>query len=270
VKNYVKKTHPGLNTGTTLTWAGLTGSASKAFCHSLNLNSDIISTTYYGIDSVFIVKQPSAIPNDFAALVTEYPTKPIYYQECGYPTSDTCKSNDSLQSVFVYYVFSTWDVYKTQIPFIAFLSLTDMSYAQVDTLANYYNFHNATWMEYLRTLGLRTYPGNGTSKAGYNMLAYQAYIRGACSVTGIEQPVTSEVISVYPNPAQQSVNIDMGGEGTQYTMRLYDLPGNCLLTKTITGNKVVLNISTFGKGLYFIEVENLQTRRIERKKLIIQ
>ena len=261
VKTYIKNSHPNLNVGTTITWAGITDAATKSFAHLLNQNSDIISTTYYGLNSDFTVKQPAQIPTDFAAAVTEYPSTPIYFQECGYPSSDTCKSTEALQSQFIFYVFNTWDFYETQIPYISFLNETDLSQAAVDTLAKYYNFNNSTWKEYLRSLGLRTYPGNGKSKQAYDMLVYLAKARSACDPTGIGPEPKQSHAFIYPNPFSNDPKLilpDAWMIEEQVNVIIYDPLGKKHMVsefkKNLGTTEIDLPASSFGPGIYFYEV----------------
>jgi hypothetical protein len=78
-------------------------------------------------------------------------------------------SSDALQQQFVRDVFLVWDTYTADIPFLAFLRLHDLA-IPVSTTDKF--------SEFLRSLGLRSYSGSGTSKPGYCALKEETGSRG--------------------------------------------------------------------------------------------
>ena len=114
-----------LNVGITITYHGLTDPTTREAMKILNQSTDIISVTYYGINSDFTVKQPTEIISDFNQLLAIYSdsTQPIYFVECGYPSSSVCNSSEILQKEFIEKVFTAWDSNIPQIKYIAFFKL---------------------------------------------------------------------------------------------------------------------------------------------------
>ena len=168
---------PGLKVGVTLTMNGLIG-PSKALYASLNAASDIVAVTYYPLNNDFTVKPPSQVAVDVDALMLQYPTTPVFMKEIGYPSSATCNSSEELQRQFVVEVFNAWDRYADRIPLLYFFLLSEWSQAQVDQLALYYGAATPPFKEFLKTLGLRTYPGAGADKPGFTQLQAEAHARG--------------------------------------------------------------------------------------------
>jgi hypothetical protein len=76
--------------------------------------------------------------------------------------------------------------------------------------------------------------------------------------------------SIYPNPAKQIVNVSIpsisGKE--QVVVSIIDMTGKVVSTTTIVGNNTQLDLSSFNKGLYFI---NLNINGVSvTKKLIVE
>jgi hypothetical protein len=83
-----------LKIGTTFTFHGLTATETSLLCASVNVDLDIIATTYYPLEPDFTMKDPAAVFDDFNDLVAQYndPQQPIYFTECGYSSSELCLS----------------------------------------------------------------------------------------------------------------------------------------------------------------------------------
>ncbi len=175
-----------LKVGTTLTFGALVDPALSGLMEHLNESADIISVTYYPLNENFTVRQPEEVLADFSQLVSLYrgTGKSIYFAECGYPSSPVCNSSEEMQKAFIENVFAAWDTHSDVIKYISFFKLTDWSQETVDELAPYYGLSdNNQFKEYLRTLGLRTYPGDGRSKPAYEALKCEASKRGFCETT---------------------------------------------------------------------------------------
>lgn len=85
----------------------------------------------------------------------------------------------------------------------------------------------------------------------------------ALNGTAIEEIDESELFSVYPNPANEEIFI-LSKENIQ-EISLYDITGKKLLSSE---NTTKLNISTFAKGVYFLEVITLKGKGV--KKLVVE
>jgi len=177
VSAYARGKRANLQIGAKATHAGITGSAQNELL-SLNAISDVVMVTYYPLNADFTVKDPGVIANDFSTLVGLYPATPIYMMEVGFPSGPLCNSSETLQSDFILEVFDAWDIYSTEIPLISFTWLTDLSSQTVQNLGTYYGLNDPVFLEYLGTLGLRTFSGTGTDKQAYTTLADEASKRG--------------------------------------------------------------------------------------------
>jgi hypothetical protein len=176
VSAYAKTLWPGLKVATELTFDGIVNQNTLA--QTLNSNSDYIGVSYYPLNSNFTVKPISSVSNDFATLVGLYSSKPICFYQYGYPSSPTCNSSDLQQAQFITQTFAVWDFYASHIRMIDFTWLHDLSPSTVAYYSAYYGISNPVFLEYLRTLGLRTWGSIGTDKLALHELRCQAKQRG--------------------------------------------------------------------------------------------
>ncbi len=174
---YAKQLRPGLRVGVKVTHSGLTGTAAN-LAQTLNTESDVILTTYYPLKEDFTVEDPSVIEPAFANISAQYPTRPIWFMELGYPSSTACNSSEEKQAEFVRESFKAWDNHHKQITYISFSIMTDRSQESVDTYGQYYGISDVRFLEFLRTLGLRSWASEGQDKKGWIALKEEAAMRG--------------------------------------------------------------------------------------------
>jgi len=91
------------------------------------------------------------------------------------------------------------------------------------------------------------------------------------AVTCSSRPV--DVVSVYPNPAQNELNINVNLTGNDHgTLVVYNHLGQQVLTRTINADKgfnnYTLDVSGFAAGQYFVNI-NLGSRVLPVQKLVI-
>jgi hypothetical protein len=75
-------------------------------------------------------------------------------------------------------MFQAWDVHADQITVLSYSWLSDLPQDSVEELETYYGLKNKGFSEFLRTLGLRTYPGSGQQKIGFQVFRQEAESRG--------------------------------------------------------------------------------------------
>ncbi len=121
---------------------------------------------------------PGVVDSHFNAITSKFFKKPIYVQEVGYPTSHECNSSEAKQAQFICNVFGAWDVYKGNMELVNFVRLNDLSRSGAEEVAGPYGIADNKFIEYLRTLGVRTYEGGGMDKEWFFILEEQANMRG--------------------------------------------------------------------------------------------
>lgn len=178
INAYVDANYPELKVGFTGTHKGLlSGALSEAGTFTaLASVVDVVGVTYYPIDDNFQVEDPQVPATDLAALVSTFKDTPIYLQEVGYPSANSCASSEQLQAQFICNFFQAWDTYSNEIPLANWVRLHDTSLDGAKQLAGPYGVTENKFIEFLRTLGLRTYEDQ--DKAGFIMLKEQAQQRG--------------------------------------------------------------------------------------------
>ena len=177
-----KTLRPGVKTSVVGTLYGATGLSTNPLAQGglqqIYNSADVVVVTYYPLNSNFTVKNSSVVDTEIGTLVSLYPSKPIHFNEIGYPSGSTYDaSTEALQKLFVTQVFKTWDKYSTQISKISFLRLNDVSLSSAQSTATTYGLAgNNQFIEYIQTLGLRTYAG--ADKQGYGQLKTETSSRG--------------------------------------------------------------------------------------------
>jgi len=79
-----------------------------------------------------------------------------------------------------------------------------------------------------------------------------AYCEGFVSAQ--EESRESYITSLYPNPAINTLNVEIfASDGETTTIRLYDAKGRIVFERRRLNSKTVIDVSTFAKGLYVLE-----------------
>ena len=257
-KLYAKNHAGNFKTGTTFTYHGLTSFPSAPFCWEVNNSCDVVSTTYYPLNNDFTMKDPTVVLPDFKVLVSIYSslTKPIYFAECGYSSSTLCKSSEKKQADFYSNVFMAWDSLYDHIKYITLFKTNDWSSAQVEQIAPFYGLGKDTiFKEYLRTLGVRTWDGNGKSKMAYNTILCELESRSWCSVkcpiTDIDELVNHQEVYLYPNPVIDHVIIS--NVNNIESVRVYNNLGELVLLSNY--NKI--DVENLPRGIYIMNIVTL-------------
>lgn len=84
-------------------------------------------------------------------------------------------------------------------------------------------------------------------------------------ITGIEETIWNNGISIFPNPANRTISIKNIYQPTAY--KIYNLKGKALLSGEAIGINEI-NISGLSQGVYFIELKNedvITTRKLIKK-----
>lgn len=132
---------------------------------------DKVSVTYYPINADFTVKSPEIVFSDLNALATKFTDKKIFVQEIGYPTSSSLNSNEAKQAEFFCHFFNAWDGHKDQITHVSILRLNDVPLSSAQTTAVAYGVPgNERFIEYIRTLGIRTWENSGSNKMAFDVI----------------------------------------------------------------------------------------------------
>jgi D-alanyl-D-alanine carboxypeptidase len=77
-----------------------------------------------------------------------------------------------------------------------------------------------------------------------------------------ENTITEKWISVYPNPTNNTINIEGLTKNENNTIQIFDVQGKLVITKTIT-EKGTIDLSELNKGVYVIKIGELAQRIVK-------
>lgn len=256
VAAHAKTLWPDVKMATEITFNGLINYNTNA--QMVNASSDYIGVSYYALNPDFTVKPIASLSNDFETLIDLYPDKPLFFYQYGYPSSATCNSSDLLQRDFIATTFEIWDAHPTAIKGIDFTWLHDLDPVMVDYWGDYYGLTDAIFLEYLRTIGLRTFDGMGTDKPAIRELICQAVSHGFSDVDiDCNATITAgniiESITIYPNPVHNYLSIHPLPEAVNEII-IYNIFGDKVSLIPVSGEALV-DVSNLASGSYAIVIK---------------
>jgi hypothetical protein len=80
----------------------------------------------------------------------------------------------------------------------------------------------------------------------------------------VVNPILDNLISIYPNPANEIVNISIKDNSTIKTIELYDVQGRLLQTQMVNDISSELNIAERANGMYFIKINTDKGSKVEK------
>jgi hypothetical protein len=88
--------------------------------------------------------------------------------------------------------------------------------------------------------------------------------------TSLKKAITTIPVSVYPNPAQNSLYVEIENKtSTYYTANLIDLSGKSILKRNITENRTELNVNQLQNGYYILVISDENGNNVARQKVAI-
>ena len=122
-------------------------------------------------------------------------------------------------------------------------------------------------MEFLRTLGVRTWNGDGTNKLAYEFIKCELEARDwcstSCSLTEIAQQKNDVELAIAPNPFANRFTIQ-SNQPLAY-VKLFSVTGE-LVYESLTGSNRI-DTSHLPDGIYLVEVQTT-TNEIWREKIV--
>jgi hypothetical protein len=93
-------------------------------------------------------------------------------------------------------------------------------------------------------------------------------VEAACAATGVETLKSESSFTIYPNPASQTITIEMAKSGSSVngTISIYGMAGQELMQQQVQGSRAEINVSSLPKGIYFFRLVN--NEKIEFGKFI--
>jgi hypothetical protein len=107
---------------------------------------------------------------------------------------------------------------------------------------------------------------------------YITYTGGACTTVdsvpitvdlciGVNQLANDNEITIMPNPFTEQITISFSSEQTNTTIKVMDLEGRIINDKLliINGKTVTLDMSSYAKGVYFVQIIDANKNVVNRK-----
>jgi len=95
----------------------------------------------------------------------------------------------------------------------------------------------------------------------------QEEVLAACSV-GLDESAVSgrqSAVNIYPNPASTTITISTPTTPDKNTtLTIYNLNGQALLSRQITEQQTVVDVSGLSQGIYFVRVVDDMTVQVEK------
>ena len=80
----------------------------------------------------------------------------------------------------------------------------------------------------------------------------------------VVNPILENLITIYPNPVKDIVNITIKNNSTIKTIELYDIQGRLLQTQLVNNISSELNLSSRANGIYFIKINTDKGSKVEK------
>lgn len=139
----------------------------------------------------------------------------------------------------------------------------DVNLQTNDTVTN--NFvpqYASHWRE--EFIDVTAYAGNDVlirfesiNRQGNNLFLDNIWVYQGVTPVGISEKVTLQFISIYPNPTQHTITLDVGNNLLmQARVEIIDLLGKSLMKNTIAATKTQLDLSHLSNGIYFVKFSN--------------
>ncbi|HSZ24219.1 MAG TPA: T9SS type A sorting domain-containing protein [Cytophagaceae bacterium] len=89
------------------------------------------------------------------------------------------------------------------------------------------------------------------------------------TVTGTTTAVNNALISVYPNPARDQINIDLSSlNSSEATVKILNASGTAVYNSTVSNTNVSVSTSALLKGIYMVQVSS--GNQIANQKIVIE
>ena len=152
MKARFQKLLPSVEISSTVTFSGIT--ALRDQLRGLNGELDFLSLTYCPLNADFTVRDPAAVPGDFAHMEQFAGARKIVLQEIGYPTAPATGGSEEKQAEFYRLSFREISRQPEKFAAVNFMNLADLSADAARQFADFYRYHTPAFEGVLQTMGL--------------------------------------------------------------------------------------------------------------------
>ena len=90
------------------------------------------------------------------------------------------------------------------------------------------------------------------------------FTQSVSTCTGIEEATNNKLVSIYPNPANHFITVDVSDANDGTIIYIINALGEIIATENATSSKITLNIDNLTDGIYFIKVESKNGSAIKK------
>ena len=107
-----------------------------------------------------------------------------------------------------------------------------------------------------------------TESNSYLSPSIQNQNQSPCIVSGIssDNKSTDVALKIYPNPAKDKLTIETSGKSIETYLKIVNIEGQEIITRQITGTKMILDISCLPSGVYIVRLIN--DRSVKTGKMV--
>lgn len=88
---------------------------------------------------------------------------------------------------------------------------------------------------------------------------------------GVEELLKEDDVLIFPNPTSDKLIISLKDNSySEKTIRCFDVLGNEIVLIETFDKIIQIDVSSFSKGIYFIELQNKPSKQKITKKIIVQ
>ena len=93
----------------------------------------------------------------------------------------------------------------------------------------------------------------------------QYAIFGKTTTTAINNIAPESSFSIYPNPANQSINVSVAETSNLPILKIYDVAGNEVISQQVENNTTAVNINQLSKGVYFASLNGATAKQFVKE-----
>lgn len=91
------------------------------------------------------------------------------------------------------------------------------------------------------------------------------------TITGIDLPSNFGIVKIFPNPANDALNITYNNPSSSYKINIINSLSQIIYSNSLNSNTYQVSLNGFNKGLYLVQIIDINTDKVfQTSKLLIQ
>lgn len=108
------------------------------------------------------------------------------------------------------------------------------------------------------------YTVTAQDQTGYGCNFSTTITQSVSTCTGIDEITDNNVLTIYPNPANDFINVDLENVNDNITIQIVNALGEVVMTEKMETQQTSLNIHDLVNGVYFVKVESGEGKYIKK------